>query len=388
MISLSPLIAVFYKQPELMKLSMVLGTTFFISSISSVPNAILSKEMQFERIAIVEISVIFISGITGILFALRGFGVWSLVYKSVVGAVLSSFLLFIATKWKPVFFFNWYKIKDMFSFGANLTGFGVLNYFHRNLDNLLIGRFLGPILLGYYNFSYSILLFPVFQISGALGRVFFPALSSIQEDLPRVRNIYTQTTFYISVITFPLMIGIFILAPEFVRTIFGPKWIPAIIVLRILVLIGMIQSIVTTQGWIYGVTGRTDIMLKWGFFSFIVVAISFVIGLRYGIVGVASAYAIACCLLVIPGFYIPFRFIELNIWKFFGNFKSTFFISVIMGIIVTMLRHILKMVNLGDWGTLIICAIVGSIIYIGLLWVFKKQIFKELREYIKTGLSQ
>jgi PST family polysaccharide transporter len=387
MILLSPLISAFYRQPELIKISMALGVTFFIFSIGSIPGTLLRRQMRFKEISLVTIATAFISGAFSIVLAMKGFEVWALVHYSIIGAFLTSLFFFITTGWKPEFYFDWGRIRSMFSFGANLTGFSFVNYFSRNMDNLLIGRFLGSVALGYYDFSYNILLFPVRQISGVLGEIFFPVLSSVQDDLPLFRRIYTQATFYISAISFPLMTGVFILAPEFVKAVFGPKWTNAIILLRILSLLGMRQSIDATVGWIYLATGKTNVLLKYGTFAFIIIAMSFIIGLHWGVVGVASGYAIAVVFLTIPCFYIAFKPIKLNIWEFFMNFKSTFFISILMGIIVAGSRSILKTFNFGDLSVLVICTITGFVIYISLMWIFKRELFSELKGYIMVALS-
>ena len=223
MIGVSPIIAHFYKQPQLLKLSMALGMTFFITSLGIVPRSLFGREMQFKVLSLINIIAVSFAGLLAIFLAFKGFGVWSLIYRQIALVTLGSLLLLIIRKWKPTFSFQWSKIETMFKFGINLTGASFTNYFKRNLDNLLIGKFLGAQALGYYNFSYNIMLYPLGRISGVLSQVFFPALSKIQENLSRIREVYKKATFFISVITFPLMIGLFVLAPEFVRAVFKTK---------------------------------------------------------------------------------------------------------------------------------------------------------------------
>lgn len=388
MVGFSPLIASFYKQPQLAKLSMALGTTFFIASFGIIPRSLFQREMQFKVLSLVNITVVSLAGLFAIFLAFKGFGVWSLVHRQIASITLATILLLAIKKQRPVFSFQWGKVKEMFRFGANLTGFSFINYFNRNLDNLLIGKFLGSQPLGYYNFSYNIMLYPVRQISGVLGQVFFPAFSSIQEDLPRIKNIYTKTTFFISTITFPLMIGLFVLAPEFVKVIFGLRWVNTIPIIRILSLVGLEQSVASSGGWLYLAKGKTDIMFKWGIFSSIIIISGFIVGLHWGVIGVTAGYAIASYLLLFPNFYIPFRFIDMNIWKFFKNFIPTFSASVIMGIIIGFIRYFMKISLLNDWLILILCIFIGMLIYTLLIRFFKKGIFKEILTYIRIGISK
>lgn len=388
MISVSPIIAHFYKQPQLVKLSIALGTTFFIASLGIVPRSLFRREMQFKVLSLINIIGVSFAGLFAIFLAFKGFGVWSLIYRQIASVTLGTILLITIRKWKPTFSFQWSKIKMMFKFGINLTGASFTNYFKRNLDNLLIGKFLGAQPLGYYNFSYNIMLYPLGQISGVLSQVFFPAFSSIQDNLSRIREVYIKANFFISVITFPLMIGLFTLAPEFVKAVFGTKWINAIPIIRILSIVGLEQSIATTVGLVYLSTGRTDIMFKWNISSLAVVAAAFVIGLHWGIMGVAFAYLIAVFCLMIPAFYIALSLINLNVWIFFKNFIPTFSASAIMGIIIGSARYFMKISNFVDWQILVSCIVIGIIIYTFLIKLFKKEIFREIFSYIKIGLSK
>ena len=378
LIALSPLISKFYGNNRLTLLISVLSSVFFISSFGIVQTALFTKAMNFKYIAIIETSTVFISGLAAIFLAYSGFGVWTLIWQQILFASLNILLLWFFSNWKPKFIFNWQKIKELLGFGLNLTGATFLNYFNRNLDNLLIGKFLGAVSLGYYNLAYRLLLFPLANISQVIGRVMFPSLSVIQDDKEKVKNTYIKATKMIATITFPLMIGLFIVAPQFIRVILGHQWIKVILLIQILSFVGLIQSLITTIGWIYQSQGRTDIMFRWNIFTTIVVIIAFIIGLKWKIEGVTITYAIATFLLAYPSFSIPFKLIDLKVLYFIKQFKTIFLSTTGMGIAVYILRLFLEEKGISDLIILLTTVSAGVISYTILLYFIDKKHIKEI----------
>ncbi|MBA7617844.1 Teichuronic acid biosynthesis protein TuaB [subsurface metagenome] len=381
---LAPFISRFYSKVGLNRIIMILASTFFISSFGIVQGALFTKKMNFKPLAIIEISAVTISGAIAIVLAFSGFGVWSLVWQQIVSNLVRVFFLWIFSSWKPKFVFRWYRAKELLGFGLNLTGFNFVNYFNRNLDNLLIGRFLGSAPLGFYNLAYRLLLFPLNNISSVIGIVMFPGLSMIQDDKNKVCYIYIKATRYIAVITFPLMMGILVVAPQFIIVIFGLQWERSIFLVQILALVGLWQSIGSTVGWIYQSQGRTDILFKWGLFSVTIITIAFIIGLRWDVEGITIAYAFAAFLLMYPNFAIPFKLINLKVSFFVKQFKSIFLATIGMGGIVFILRYYMEnTLGENDLFILIATVITGVISYAGLLFVLDKSLYHEVFQLLK-----
>ena len=383
MLGLAPAISHFYQEPQLVAIAAALGTQFFTSSFGIVHQSVLSKQFEFKKLAVVETFAMMVSGVIAILMALNGFGLWSLVAQSLIGSALNGIALWFVTPWRPRFLFSWVHLKELFGFSFNLLGFSLINYIHRNLDNLLIGRFLTPAVLGYYNRAYQFMLFPLYNISGVLGRVLFPALSTIQDDLPKVREVYLRATRYISAITFPMMLGLFVVAPELVQVLYGPKWVRMTFLLQVLCLIGLQQSIETTTGWIYYSQGRTDIIFRWNLVVVCMAAAAFVIGLRWDVEGVTVSHAIAAYLWVVPEYYIVLRLIKLPLLRFFRNFVPTLLISGAMAIIVYASRICFNQyLHAEPIVTLLLCVGVGCASYAGLMALFDRRLFKELFQLV------
>lgn len=378
-------VALFYSEPRLTQITRVLSLTFFISSFGIIQTASFTKELKFKPLAIIEISAVAISGTVAVLLAFAGFGVWSLVWQQILSSFVRVLFLWAFSNWRPHLLFRWQRVKELLNFGLNLTGFNFVNYFNRNLDNLLIGKFLGSVPLGFYNLAYRLLLFPLGNISSVLGRVMFPALSAIQADKAKVRQAYLRAIRYIAAVTFPMMLGLSVVAPQFVRVIFGPQWGRSVFLVQILALASLPQSIGTTVGWIYNSQGRTDIEFRWGIFSVVIVALSFIIGLRWNVEGVAVAYAIATLLLTYPSFAIPFKLIDLKVSHLFRQLSPILEAVLGMGGIVFALRLFLEdTLKISDLITLASTVAVGTVTYAGLLFILDRGLYREVFQLLRS----
>lgn len=308
----APAVAAFYQEPRVASIIQVLAFSLAVSSLGILQQALLEKKLAFQTLAKVEVLSVVLSATVGISLAVAGYGVWSLVFQTLAQTTASTLLLWLAGSWRPGFVFHLREVWYVSGIGLNLTGFNTVNYVFRNIDSLLIGRYLGSRDLGFYSLAYRVMFFPLQAISDVIGRVMFPVYAHLQDDDARLRRYYLKAAGAIAFVTFPMMLGLMVVAEPFVIALFGEKWRSMIVLLLILAPVGMVQSIGTTVGAIYVVKGRTDLMLRWGVMSGAVVTTAFVIGLKWGVEGVALSYAIAAFLLAYPGFALPFRLIGLK----------------------------------------------------------------------------
>ncbi|MBN2396502.1 MAG: MOP flippase family protein [Candidatus Atribacteria bacterium] len=385
-IGLSEPIASFYNEPKLKKITIVISLNFFIASLSIVNRSILRKNMSFKQIANIQILAIIIPAMIAIIMALKGFGVWSLVFRSIISTSITTLLFWTYSPFQPTFSFNKDKIKELIGYSSNLLGFNLFNYWARNFDNLLIGKFISSAALGIYSRAYALMLLPITQLSMIVSQVMFPALSSIQDDNDRIKKIYLKATRCIALITFPLMTGLLVVSEPFILVIYGNKWSEVVPILQILCMIGLVQSVGTTVGWIYTSQGRTDIMLKWGIFAGIFRVFAFIIGLQWGVIGVASSYVISTSLLLYPGWTIPGRLINMRFTEMLKNLSATIYCSTIMGLAVWALGFfILK--GMSPLWILVIQITFGAFQYIVLIHILKVKAFKEVIELFRDNLA-
>ncbi len=381
----APFIANFYHEDRLVLLIKAISVSFLIEATKVVQTALLEKEMNFKKLTLIEIFSETCSGVIVIMLALFGWGVWSLVIQYLLPAIIATILLWIFSTWRPTQFFHFKAYKDLCHFSLNLLGFNILNYFTRNADNLLVGKYLGSAALGIYTWAYRIMLFPIYQMSGVVTRVMFPALSAIQNDKARVKKIYLRAIRVIALVTFPTMIGIGVLAEPFIRTVLGNQWMGVVPILQILCIGGIRQSVGTTVGWIYTSQGRTDLQFKWnGIVSSVVSVIAFIIGLRWGGVGVALAYVLSGYLILwYPTWAVPLKLINISFTEILHNLSSTFFIAIIMGFLVWGIQQSLPNQWL-PWQKLILSALFGALLYWRLIILFKVTSYGDFI-YFMTG---
>lgn len=373
----APIGAEFYAEPRVTKMLEVTAVGFIFSGFGSLHQALLERSFAFTRLAMVEIISVVFGAIVGITLAIWGAGVWSLLFQSLAMAFINTCLLWYCSSWRPAMLFHWSEIKPVSGYSLNLVGFTIFNYLTRNVDNILIGRFLGAQDLGYYTLAYRILLLPLRSISAVIGRVMFPIYSSIKDDSYRFAKIYLKIVATIALITFPLMMGIMALASPLVMATFGEEWQSMVILIVIFAPLGLTQSIGSTVGLIYLAKGRTDWMFRWGIVSSIIMMIAFCIGLKWGIIGVASAYLLASLCLLYPSYAISFSLIEL---KFF-DLLDVLWRPLLNSLLMLGALYILGTYVFNDFSALFVLSILiptGMCLYLLATWLNNRKQLVEL----------
>lgn len=378
--------SVFFHKPELKGILQALGFSFFIAAASAVHSAILRREMAFKKLAIADLGAAVAGYIVAISCALAGMGVWSLVLANLASSLVTTMLVWLFCDWRPSFEFDMGEVRSTTGFSLNLSGFGLVNYFTRNADNVVVGRFLGSEQLGFYQMAYTLMLYPLQNISAVIAQVLIPAFSRIQNDNERFRSAYVRSLMLIGLITFPVMAGLGVVADPFVRAVLGPKWIPVIPVFQILASVGLVQSVQTTVGQIYVAKGRTDWMFRWGLANAIISVIAFLIGVRYGIKGVAIAYFAAYFSFTLySGFAIPFRLIELRFGDFARQLWPQIAITIVMAAVCFVWLLGLGLVPVTNaWTLLVSTSAIGFCTYVFLLLRFRPAVvgyFEDVLEH-------
>jgi O-antigen/teichoic acid export membrane protein len=291
----------------------------------------------------------------------------------------------LVSRWRPKLQWSSSDISDVMGFSGNLVGFNILNYFIRNTDNLLIGKFLGAADLGYYSMAYRLMLWPLQNISSVLGRALFPVFSRLQGDHERLSIAYVRTTAGITLLTAPLMFGFYVLREPFVMVTLGEDWRPVAEILAWLVPVGLLQSVGTTVGSLYLATGRTDVLFKWSIAAGILVIPAFAIGLRWGVTGVAGAYFAASLLLFLPGLLIPFRLVNLRVTSVLLKLIPSIASAFLMALVVFTMSAVWPATNDNQTVRLVLLITIGVVTYGGLSWFIQRALLKDV---LRFGLNR
>jgi len=378
-VTLAPVAAAFYRDPRVIPVPGVVAWVALLRSIGTTQSAWLVKQMRFRTIAQVEWAGVVAGGVVGLAMAWTAWGVWSLVANGLVGIGVSSVLFHLACPWRPRLVVRASSLRATLRFGLGMQGFGIVNYFSRRLDDALIGRYVGPTGLGYYSRAYQFMLYPVQNIAGVVGRVMFPALAEIGDDLQRFRAAYLRAVSTIATVTFPAMLGLLVTAPEVIGVLYGPHWMPVVAILQVLCVVGMLQSVATTVGWIYLARARTDLMLWWGIGAAVVICSGFLVGVQWGVMGVTVAYAVASALLLVPCLAIPYRLIQLPLSDLVRGVRGTLAGAVVMACVVALVRTALVSGEVGQALTLAGSVASGVVVYLTWLWLTDSRAIGEVR---------
>lgn len=361
----SPLVAKFYGRPELAAVTAVLSVSFIISGLMIQHQALLIRHMKFGTLAIIQIASQIITLVVTIGLALLGWRYWALVGGTISTALAGTILTLFLCPWVPGRMKKGTGVRDMLKFGGHLTGFSFVNYFARNLDNVLIGKYWGSQSLGQYSKAYNLLLLPISQITAPISAVAVPALSRLQNDPERFRNYYLKAIKLIAYITMPLVAAMCVLSTEIVELILGKQWFEAGSIFRILAVAAFIQPIGSTVGWIYVSLGQTRRMLAWACIAVPLTVLSFIVGLRWGALGVASGYAIYNVLLFYPSFLFALKHSPISVGEVFLCIRLPIALSVILAFAMSIARAYLA--ELGLIWIIVFTLVVGGIVFLSLV---------------------
>lgn len=298
-IGIAPFWASFMRTPELTTILIVFAPSLILRAAAVTPRAMLIRTMDFRTIGIADILSALAGGILGLIVAATGGGYWSVVAQ-VVGTdvVLLLILLAFGAGWRPNLHVRQLRVIAGFSGRAFAAGL-LMNSVSRNIDNLLVGRFQGPEALAFYGLAYRLLLLPVQLALSTVATVLFPMFSRIADDRAALRAELARTTRAVATVALPAMAMIAAAAPQLVAIIFGAQWTPAIPIVQILALAGVLQAIYQSSSspLILGL-GRDKLNLRYAWVTTIVATVGIVAGLPYGPFGVALGYTVATAALV------------------------------------------------------------------------------------------
>lgn len=365
----------------------VMSITLPLGAIGVVPRALIYRNLQFDRLVKAQVVASLSGAALAILLAAFGGGVWSIVFQPLIGATVATALVFWYAQWRPGLRCSWAGARSLIVFSGAVLGSDLLNHAMRNADRFLIGRHLGSVALGHYSLAYQVMLYPLSQISGVIVKVLFPTLSKLTGEPHRFRQAYLKCVSTIATVTFPLMIGLFAVASDFVVVVFGEKWLPMLPILQILCWVGMLQSVTTTASTIFYSKGavRTLFLLTLAATPFALA--SFVIGLRWGVIGVAAAYAAFAYCASYVSLALAFRLTALQFREFHRSLVKPLTASLVMYATLAMLAIPLAGENVAPIGRLMVLTGAGAAVYLLVSVVINRRALQELLALVRAALA-
>lgn len=329
----------FYSCEQLIRVCQLLGIPIFFYSLNIVPNGLLLRDKKFKYIAIRTLLSQIVSGGLAVICAFAGWGVYALL----VNPILSSIIIFtLSYKAKPLKFsitFRLHSIKKIFSYSLFQFLFNFVNYFSRNIDKLLIGKFLGMVPLGYYDKSYRLMMLPLQNINNVINPVLQPVFSDYQNDIEKLKGYYLKILKMLMWIAFPLTVIVFFVSKELILVFFGLQWEAAVPVFRILSTTICMQVLISSTGAIYqSVNATRELFISgcWGAFI-LIMGFSIPIFLNGTIEAVAIGYVISQLLNFLQCFYLLFGKIRYGLLDFLKVLSHPVLVSLIVSIAAFMI---------------------------------------------------
>jgi O-antigen/teichoic acid export membrane protein len=290
-VAVSPLVADFYGNSQVEPLFAALSVVFFISSLSSVQANLLIREMDFRSLELRSTAATLVAAAAAILIAVEGGGAWALVAQQLAFFTVSLVLLTAFSRWRPRLMYSRDSLRELRAFGSHVSGTILMNQLTQNTDNVLIGRFLGASALGLYSLGYSVIMLAFSRITSPVIQILFPVFSRVQHDRRRLASLWLRSLRVMAAITMPAMLGLIVVAPDMVTVVFGPRWHDATPVIQILAPVGLAIGLQGLSSIVLQAVGQTRIQFKYSCIQFGASMVAFVVGLHWGIVGVAGCFA-------------------------------------------------------------------------------------------------
>lgn len=377
---ISPLVVGYFERFELYNLLFMLSIIFPITAFGIVHRAKLEKEQNFKKLAKIEVFSSMVGLIVAIIMANLEFGVYSIVAQMVVVALLISIFCRISSGMKLSFFQPYERddLKHIYHFSGNLLGFNLINYFSRNLDVILIGKYFSSVVLGAYSIAYRIMLFPVQSMTFVVSRALLPHISHDLSNAEKIRDNYFNCILIISMLTAPLMLGISALSNDFVSIFFKEAWNDMAVILCWLAPSAIIQAILSTTGAIFTAYQRTNWLFGLGCVGALLYSFSFIIGVQYDIEFFVKMYLFANILNFFPVMYLVGKILNFSLKDVFLVIYKTLIPALFMFLILHIVNLYLEKITFINF---LIKFIIGLITYIIPLYMlnqnFAKRYFKK-----------
>lgn len=379
----APLVSSFFKEPQLIILIRVLGAVLIIDAFTIVQRTTLTRRIDFKLQTKVSVISTGFSGIVSISMAFTGFGVWSLVAKTISQRMMNSFLLWLWNKWRPLLVFSRRSFRDLFSFGSKLLASGLIDTIYRNVYYLIIGKYFSAQELGFYTRADHFKDLPSKNINNVISRVSYPVLSQLQDDPVKLKAGYKKIIKSTMFVTFILMTGLAAIAEPLVITLIGEKWRQSIIYLQLLCFVGAMYPLHALNLNMLNVQGRSDLFLKLEIIKKLLAIPTIVIGIICGIQVMIFGMWFNTIFAYYLNSYYSGRFISYSMREQINDIIPSLLTSLFMGIIVFFIGLLLP---LGSFLKLVIQVIAGGILVLTISELTRNDAYFYIKEIVLNKL--
>jgi PST family polysaccharide transporter len=362
----SPLVSAYYKEPRLTLITCILATNFVWGGLIVQHEALLARMLKLGHIAVVRVLSSIISVIVGVVLAWKGFGYWALVWKEVLRWGLLTVGMWICLPWLPGLPCRNANVRELLGFGAHLSGANILVTIAAGADRFLLGKFWGAGAVALYRQAYQLLVLPMDQLLGPIFQVTQPGLSMLQTEDSKYRHFYQKVLTIVCIATMPVSLFVAATATEITRVLLGRKWLECAGVLVILSMGTFIREPVRWSAHVLITRGKSRRYLALSVLQNVTLVVFMLIGVRWGITGVATADVIATYLLAVPTLYLCLKGSPVTMSMFIATVARPAAASIGMAVTVILLHQ--SVPPIGAPAFLLLASVVGSGGFLG-IWM-------------------
>lgn len=361
----SPYVAEYYRMPLLKDVLRAISVVLIINGFSVIQTSILTKNLDFKLIAKINLISMTIGVIVAVVMAYMGYGVWSLVAKNILAALITAILLWALTKWRPSLVFSWASFKSLFGFGSMLLISRLLNSLYENVQGLVIGRYFTAKDLGYYSQAKKLDQLPSSSMSQIVTRVTFPVFSKISDNRGVLQSSVRKNILCTTYLFFPLQLLLIVLAKDLIVFLFTDKWIESVIYFRIMCIYSMFIPLNAINTNIYLAIGKSNLYFWVQLIKKVIGVALLIAGIHYGVVGITWSLAASGLIWWVIAAAVNSKILDYGFFKQLKDVGVFLVISIIVGGGVYYLSTLMQLPTL-------LSIIVLSLIFFGLYLVISK----------------
>lgn len=371
----APLIASFYRQSSLVLISRIVFITIPISALCIVQHNLLTKDLKVKELTYVSILSSLVSGAIGILLAYCGFGVWSLVYQSVILQLVRTIALWWFSDWRPCFGFSVKFIRSIWNFSMNLLGVFTLASVFQNIYTLIIGRLYNVNEVGYYNQAFRMQSVASSAIMSSIQRVAFPAFAKFQDDYQTLQRTYKRVMLMTMFVYFPFMMCLIVISTELFEVLLTNKWLPSVPMFCLLCIAESLYPLNNINSSVLKAVGKGRDYLVLNIVNYILIIICIIATYKFGIIALLGGYAVSSVLRSLICMAVCGREIKYPVYAQLRDLVPVFIITLLTCLTVF---FVTKIPN-SEFMKLIISTLTGIVTFIVLNVVMKSQLIYELK---------
>jgi PST family polysaccharide transporter len=387
---LSSAIAWYYESDVYVPIGQLLAISVFFNSLTVVPKSLLSKSRSFRLIGTIEVIVAVLTGACAIFLASRGWSYYSIVWRSILSSAIIFFLHVYFSKLTLYKGFSFSGFRKIARYSFFQFAFNFINYFSRNLDNILIGKYMGNQSLGIYNQSYQLMMYPVSNLTHVITPVLHPVLAKFKDQPKVIFEEYLKVVNVLATLGVPVSILIFFASDEIIYILLGSKWSSVAPILQIFSATIWLQMITSSAGAIFQAVGRTDTLFKLGLFSAVTIVLSIFTGVIYfsSLTATAISLSIAFAINFLVVFYILISaLLKESFVRFLQGILSQFPLGIVLILLMIGIEEYI-LPNIPGQSNILSLAVKVVIAGVVFAMFHFKQLSAILKRFTKTNLSQ